>query len=204
MGARLMSAKVAWMVVFLASATAVSPSHCAEPDVSVATRALNADLLAHDSATEVLGRWCASHRLADPPVIRAERDMGVDKPADGEIRALLRLRANEPVRYRRVRLVCGSHILSNADNWYVPDRLTQDMNRQLDQSDTPFGLVVKPLGYHRVRLAATVLLGRDGQPRGEQGVLQHRALLVSATGLPFSLVAETYTSDAVILSPPDR
>jgi hypothetical protein len=204
MGAPLMSAKVAWMVVCLASAAAASASHGAERDASAQTRALNADLLAHDSATEVLGRWCAARRLADPPVIRAQRDMGVDKPVDREIRALLRLRANEPVRYRRVRLVCGSHVLSNADNWYVPDRLTQDMNRQLDQTDTPFGLVVKPLAYHRVRLASTLLLDRNGHPRGEQGVLRHRALLVTATGLPFSLVAETYTSDAVILSRPDR
>ena len=193
MGAPLMSAKVAWMVVCLASAAVASASHGAERDASAQMRALNADLLAHDSATEVLGGWCASRRLADPPAIRVERDMGVDKPADGQIRALLRLRANEPVRYRRVRLVCGSHVLSNADNWYVPDRLTPDMNRRLEQSDTPFGLVVKPLGYHRVRLTATLLLDHDGQPKGGQSVLRHKALLVTAAGSPFSLVVETYT-----------
>ena len=30
---------------------------------------LNADLLSHDSATLTLERWCADHRLADPPRI---------------------------------------------------------------------------------------------------------------------------------------
>ena len=34
---------------------------------------LNADLLAHDSATLTLERWCADHRLADPARIAAER-----------------------------------------------------------------------------------------------------------------------------------
>ena len=204
MGSSSIAAKVVGIAAFLAFVAGVTHSHSARTDTSAAVRALDADLRAHDSATEVLGRWCASRRLADPPVIRAMRDEAVDKPAGRQIRALLKLGLNEPVRYRRVRLVCGSHALSNADNWYVPDRLTPDMNRQLDQTDIPFGLVVKPLGYHRVRLASTLLLNRDGTSRAGQGVLRHEALLVEASGLPFSLVVETYTPDVVTLSPPDR
>ena len=103
-----------------------------------------------------------------------------------------------------MRLVCGAHVLSNADNWYVPDRLTPEMNRQLDQTDTPFGLVVKPLGFRRVRRAASLLLTRNGAPRSGQGVLRHEALLVTASGLPFSFVAETYTAEIALVSPPDR
>ena len=204
MGWPLIAAKVAGITVFLSLATAATHSHCAEPGAVVATRALNADLLAHDSATEVLGRLCAMRHLADPPTIRAVRDTRVDKPADSHVRALLQLRPDEPVRYRRVRLVCGSHVLSNADNWYVPDRLTADMNRKLDQTDTPFGLVVRPLGYHRVRMAARVLLNGDGQPRAGQDILRHEALLIAASGRPLSFVAETYTSDAALVMPPGR
>ena len=37
---------------------------------------LNADLLAHDSATLTIERWCADHRLADPARIVAERVSG--------------------------------------------------------------------------------------------------------------------------------
>jgi hypothetical protein len=204
MASSLIIAKVAGIAAFLACAATVTHSHSAGLGAIVAARALNADLLAHESATEVLGRWCASRRLADPPIIRAVREIGVDKPADVQVRALLQLGAHESVRYRRVRLVCGAHILSNADNWYVPDRLTSDMNRQLDQTETPFGVVVKPLGYHRVRLAAIFLLGPDGRPKTGQGVLRHKALLVTSAGLPFSFVAETYTSDTAIITPPGR
>ena len=204
MGSSLIAAKVAWIAVFLAVVAAVTHSHPADTDAVAAVRALNADLLTHDSATEVLGRWCASHRLADPPVIKALRDTSADKPADRQIRAFLQLGATEPVRYRRVRLVCGVHVLSNADNWYVPGRLTADMNRQLDETDIPFGLVVKPLAYHRIRLAATLLLHLDAKPKAAQGVLRHEALLVSASGLPLSFVAETYTPDVTIINTPDR
>ena len=35
---------------------------------------LMADLLAGNSATEVLGQWCASAHLAEPPTIMALRD----------------------------------------------------------------------------------------------------------------------------------
>jgi hypothetical protein len=31
---------------------------------------------------------------------------------------------DEPVRFRRVPLKCGDHVLSEAENWYVPSRLT--------------------------------------------------------------------------------
>ena len=65
------------------------------------------------------------------------------------IRRLLQVGAAEPVRYRRVRLACGDQILSDADNWYVPARLTAEMNHTLDETDTPFGAVVKPLDFRR-------------------------------------------------------
>ena len=48
---------------------------------------LNADLLSHDSATLTLEGWCASHRLASPPRIVAERVTGVDKaPGEEQLR----------------------------------------------------------------------------------------------------------------------
>jgi len=43
------------------------------------------------------------------------------------------------VKYRRVQPSCGDHILSEADNWYVPRRLTPEMNRLLETTDVPFG-----------------------------------------------------------------
>ncbi len=142
---------------------------------------LNADLLAHDSATLTLERWCADHRLADPALIVAERVHDVDKPATAEVRAALDVRPDEPLGYRRVRLKCGAKVLSEADNWYVPARLTPDMNHVLETTDTPFGKAVAALHFRRHTLSADLLwrplpngwemgaaaaAGRKGRARG--------------------------------------
>src|ERR1700730_3389762 len=100
---------------------------------------LNADLLSHDSATLTLERWCATHRLAEAPTIVAERVPGEAKPPTEEQRRELRVPPADSVRYRKVRLRCGARVLSDADNWYVPSRLTPEMNRLLDTTTKPFG-----------------------------------------------------------------
>jgi hypothetical protein len=179
---------------------------------------LDADLLAADSATETLRRWCADHRLADPAVIRAIRLRGLDKPADTSVRAALAARPGEVIRYRRVDLVCGTHVLSRADNWYLPARLTTQMNRALDDTDTPFGVVARRLDFHRHTLDVRWLYrplpeGWDmaepstSEPDGPlpipPEVLQHRAVLTTGAGAPFSVVVETYTGE-VLAFRPDR
>src|ERR1039458_9809922 len=145
-----------------AAATPGAPHHWPDNFVTrvealALLQTLNAELLSHDSATLTLQRWCASHRLASPPIVRAERVAGIDKPATDEQRRELGITASDTVRYRRVRLLCGDLALSEADNWYVPARLTAQMNRQLDSSDMPFGRVVQALHFQRHTLAATLL-----------------------------------------------
>jgi hypothetical protein len=178
---------------------------------------LNADLLSHDSATLTLERWCADHRLADPALIVAERVHDVDKSATAEVRAALDVKPDEPLGYRRVRLKCGDHVLSEADNWYVPARLTSEMNHVLETTDTPFGKAVAALHFRRHTLKADLLwrpLPKDwetGAPlsQGEAGalalpehVLQHRAVLSTSDGEPFSEVVETYTGEVLAFPPP--
>ncbi len=153
--------------------------------------ALRADLLASPSATQVLARWCADRKLASPPVIRALAEPSPLSPAPADVRALLRVGPADPVRHRRVRLVCGDHALSRADNWYLPGRLTPEMNRQLEHTDTPFGVAVAALAFHR----RTILADR---PSGGAGVLRVRALLIAGDGAPFSFVEETYLADLVV------
>lgn len=155
-----------------------------DPD---AVSRLKAEILASPSATQTLTAHCATLHLADPPVIRALRDHGMDRKADGRVRRLLQVKPSEPVRYRRVRLSCGNQVLSDADNWYVPARLTAEMNSTLDRTDTPFGAVVKPLGFQRRTL------GTEGLHDGEH-VLRVTALLVNRDRLPFSLVQENYSA----------
>src|SRR6478735_805132 len=180
--------------VWAAGALAILPAAVpvtAGPTQSAELRALDADLLGHDSATLVLDRWCERLHLADPATVVADRVTGADKPATAEVRAALRADAQTVIAYRRVRLRCGSAILSEADNWYVPVRLTPDMNRTLETSDAAFGRVVAPLGFHR-RTLAHVRLSTPHPIRPASPVLEHRTVLELADGTPISFVVETY------------
>jgi hypothetical protein len=173
---------------------------------------LNADLLSHDSATLTLEHWCGMHHMASPARVIAQRVRGDDKPLPPEWRAQLAIDASEPVKYRRVQLKCGDHVLSEADNWYLPNRLTAAMNRQLDGSDVPFGKVVQPLHFRRKTLSADLLWSplpagwelHRAQTRPTSGalvmphfLLQHRALLFTGDGRPFSALVETYTDQVL-------
>lgn len=170
---------------------------------------LNADLLSAHSATLTLEQWCAGHHMvADGAQIHVRRIAGPDKPITPEQRGRLRLGPQEPVKYRHVVLVCGDHILSEADNWYVPARLTPEMNRLLDATDTPFGRVVQPLQPTRENFTATLLWhplekGWELAPRPEDHpdrpldipahLFEHHALLLNTEREPFSEVTEVYT-----------
>ena len=108
-------------------------------------------------------------------------------------------------------------MLSEADNWYVPARLTAEMNRQLDNSDAPFGKVVQELQFKRRTLSSKLLWlplpdGWEMMPAGAgngtaalvipHALLEHRALLTLQDGTPISEVVETYTSDILAFQPP--
>jgi chorismate-pyruvate lyase len=179
---------------------------------------LNAELLSHDSATLTLDRWCDAHRLASPAKVVAVRDKDATKPATAEQRRALGVSDSEPIRYRRVKLVCGTHVLSEADNWYVPSRLTPDMNRQLETSDIPFGRAVQPLHFQRRTLSAKLLWsplpdGWEVAPASlpdagaktlqiPHAVLQHQAVLVLPDGTAISQVIETYTEQVLAFPQP--
>lgn len=169
---------------------------------------LNAELLSHDSATMTLERWCTAHHMAAEPRIVAERVHDIDKPISSAQRQELGITPTEPVRYRRVNLRCGALVLSQADNWYVPSRLTPDMNKLLDSTDTPFGKVVQALHFQRHTLWSKVLWwplpeGWEMQANAVGNelaiasmpaqLLEHKAVLTLPDGTPFSEVVESYT-----------
>ncbi|MDF4003006.1 hypothetical protein P3W33_06250 [Luteibacter sp. PPL552] len=205
-------------VMAAASSAPVAASDAFTDDLASRTQALallqtlNADLLSHPSATLTLERWCGDHALAGDATIVAHRVKGQDKPLPAADRQTLGIGPDEPVRYRRVQLTCGEHVLSEADNWYVPSRLTPEMNQALDTTDQPFGKVVQPLHFRRQTISADLLW--TPLPKGwEMGaplpanhagplsiphdVLRHRAVLYTGTNQPFSLVVETYTAEVL-------
>ena len=145
------------------------------------------DLARGPSATKVLTHWCGDLHFADPPQIHAEQVAEHHAP-HARVLGLLKVSRHEPIGYRRVQLTCGGHVLSVADIWYVPSRLTPAMNQALNTSDIPFGTVVKPLNFHRVTLSAQPM--REGRT-----VFQVRALLLTPDNQPISLVVENYQQD---------
>ncbi len=161
---------------------------------------MNAELLSRPSATETLTDWCADHHLATDPRIVAVRQPDVNKPPDAAILALLGGAPADGVKYRRVDLKCGVRVLSRADNWFRPDRLTPAMNAALENTRTPFGVVVRPLGFTRRTIEVTLgaLTGRHAR---EPFVLRHRAVLFTRDGTPFSVVEESYTPEVLAGSP---
>lgn len=149
---------------------------------------LRRDLAANPSATAVLQARCDG--VSPGARIRAQRlpaepDAGLDRAAR---RALGADRA-EPLRRRRVALMCGDQVFSRADNWYLPARLTPEMNRILETTDTPFGVAVAGLRFQRRPIRSETPGGAD--------VLRNRARLVTPEGHAFSLVVETYTTQAL-------
>lgn len=186
-------------------------------EVLALLQSLNADLLSHPSATLTLERWCGVHHLAPEAKVVAERVRGEDKPLPEHAREQLGIGQDEPVRYRRVQLACGGRVLSEADNWYVPSRLTEAMNHALDATDTPFGKVVQPLHFRRQTLTAELLWSplpqgwENGAPLPAPSggalaipphVLEHRAVLYDQDNRPFSLVVESYTADVLSFPQP--
>lgn len=192
-----------------------SGSFVARVEALALLETLNAELLSNNSATLTLEHWCDVHHLASPPRIVAVRVSDVDKPTSPEQRRELGVTLTEPVRYRRVRLKCGSVVLSEADNWYVPRRLTPEMNKLLDTTDTPFGKAVQPLHFQRHTLSAKVLWHPlpDGWEMNAASInaavvpmpatlLEHRAVLTLPDGTPFSEVVESYTADVLAFPVP--
>ncbi len=118
---------------------------------------LNAELLSHSSATLTLERWCSGHGLAPDAKLVARLERGTQKHLEERDRARLAVQTDGQLHYRHVRLFCGDKLLSEADNWYVPGRLTPEMNRLLDETDMPFGRVVHDLDFRRETLSAKLL-----------------------------------------------
>jgi hypothetical protein len=178
---------------------------------------LNARLLGAHTATEVLDKWCADHKMASDSTVHARRGAALAKPVSPEQRQRLKIGPDEDVAYRRVELTCGGHVLAEADNWYVPARLSAKINHILATTDTPFGRAVQSLKPIRENFLVEILwkplpegweMGPvpADRPGGELALpwqlFQHRALVYNSAHEPFSEVSETYTREVLAFGPP--
>lgn len=150
-----------------------------------------AKLAAHDSATVALGEWCAARQIASPAEITAsDRRQVSSNDAPAKMRRLLGIKAGDEFTMRHVHLDCGGKTLSIAWNWYVPSRLTPEMNAALESSTLPFGKVVAPLKFRREAME-TVKGPADNCPADT--ISTHLARLRLPDGKPLAYLVECYT-----------
>jgi hypothetical protein len=222
--------KRAWLAMAAAAVLAGAPVQAQQapawPDALLTrtqalalVQGLNAEILASRSATATLEKWCRDHDLAREPRVVAEVLAGEPRAPDADQRRRLRADSGEVVRYRRVRLRCGGHVLSEAENWYLPGRLTPEMNLALDTGDTPFGRVVAPLEPYRQTFAARLLWSPlpegwerspyslppclSSGPLAIPGALfEHRAVLLGRDNRPIAEVHEVYQGGLLAFAPP--
>jgi chorismate-pyruvate lyase len=158
---------------------------------------LNAALLASDSATLTLESWCGAP-------VTARRLGGGGAPADPGLRARLGAGPLDEIVYRHVELICGGKVLSRAENWYLPSRLTETMRGQLATTDAAFGRVILPLEPARRTTGVRMLFEPPPEltalPPGT-ALFEHRAQVATADGTPLAEVVETYFSEALPPSP---
>lgn len=172
------------------AAASLSLAGCVHSAPEPVIAAFEANLAAHASATEALGQWCKARGIDPEGQIKVQFVRGSDETPPAELRQTLGVTADASLGYRHVKLVCGPMVLSEAHNWFVPARLSPEMNRQLADSDVPFGKVAASLAFTREPIASA----RRGDPGCPAGAIStHRALLRLPNGQPLALVVECYT-----------
>src|SRR5690606_9382573 len=113
---------------------------------------------------------------------------------------------------------CGDHVLSEADNWYIPAKLTPDMNTALQTTNIAFGRAVQALNFTRTNLSAQLLwmplpagweAGKEIPPFGSGSLelppflMEHHAVLKLPDGSPFSALVESYTAEVLNFPAPE-
>lgn len=149
---------------------------------------LASQLASGRSASIILKAECA--RLAPGQSLRSVALDTASPPQIPDIRQRLKVTRLDALKLRHVSIRCGGIELSNAWNWYVPSRLSAEMNRLLDTSETPFGLAVRNLAFTRQ-------IEYGYAPTLPPGIiLQQRALLLRGRDhMPFAFVLENYTEN---------
>jgi chorismate-pyruvate lyase len=165
----------------------------------------------HATATEALTAWCATHlkQRATAIVVRVLAD---DEADHASYSGPLVISKSERLRYRKVQLRWGDTTVSEAENWYLPDRLPQVMRTRLLTDFVPFGEVVRDLQPDRRMVAmyspddlesgnlgTEPAMRRPDEVEGfsplEHFILHVRAVMVTAAGVFIADLREHYRQE---------
>ncbi len=119
----------------------------------------------------MLGTAILVRRLPDPP----------ERPCPEQLLP----REGETLRHRHVELMAADRVVSEADLWYLPDRLPRELVATLETTPIPFGRVMQPLRLKRVPFSARF-------PADRKVRMEHRAVLTLPDGTGVAEVWERY------------
>uniref|UniRef100_E6VCY5 Uncharacterized protein n=1 Tax=Rhodopseudomonas palustris (strain DX-1) TaxID=652103 RepID=E6VCY5_RHOPX len=161
----------------------------------------------HDTATTALIAWCRCHHPCNAESVAITLLGDETMPAD-DYDGPLRPRDGETLRRRRVWLHWGDRVLSEAENWYIPERLPPAMRDAVADGLRPYGAVVA--GLRPKRVTTTVLrtddiacdrfddeeiLARLARTRGfspPQAFVLHIHAVMTASGVVLAELREHY------------
>lgn len=178
--------------------------HCASEqkydESDTLRRRLSDRLLASPSATAVLQSWCEEHGIGQGKIAAVHLPLARQPAvADYVLDALMPTR-RETITVRCVRLVRGRYCLSEADNWFVPERLTKMMVQTLATTNIPFGRVIERVKPFRRTISIRFLPSsvdcgaRAPESENAMPIFEHTAVVHRADGTPVSVVHEVYRS----------
>jgi len=171
-------------------------------EAAALVRELSDHLLHASTATEALHAWCAARGLSAGPITAVKQHLDRPRYADDDVLDELRPARHERIAYRCVQLVRGLVVLSEADNWFIPERLPPEVRSALEATDMPFGAAIARLRPSRrtyfVRypeLSTASEAGTSGCPAGllpSMPILEHKAVVLDRNRQPLSVVSERY------------
>ena len=160
--------------------------------------ALSERILAANSATAELERWCRERAIGDGRIAALCARNATPEPLDDDsLEALYPYDARGSTRFRRVRLVTASIVVVDALNWYFPGHLTPGICEKLENTDVPFGHAIEALGPKRRtflvrRCAPEQLVDAHGSMDRTATAFEHRVIVHGEAGVPLAVVHERF------------
>jgi chorismate-pyruvate lyase len=179
------------------------------PDTHALIQELSRRLCNTPTATATLFAWCEEHRLSSGPVTVICRCRCQAPAVARDVLTELKPLPREPVAYRSVQLVRGGLPLVDAENWFIPHRLSPDMRDALEATDIPFGDLIAPLSPMRRTLSVRarefpveipvshLLETQRVEQQHPEAILRIDAVVISGSGLPLAYVRENFRPELI-------
>ncbi|WP_207460481.1 hypothetical protein [Azospirillum sp. SYSU D00513] len=166
-------------------------------EAAARVRQLSDRIVAGRTATGALFIWCNENGISTGAIRAVTLKRRPSHVVGRKIARALNVSLYDAVGYRRVQLLRGEVLLSQASNWFIPSSLPDEIRNTLEHEDLPFGTVVAPLNPFRRTFKVRTLLPIEDRPNSPTPVLEHEAVVYSEAGMPLAFVRERYFSTLV-------